>query len=89
MNDLAHLRTAGGHGRPYLLVYNEATREEAARGHLEKLASDVGHPPLARYLAQALERRFFAGLLGHLDTQVLDWAHTASLLSETTWWISS
>ncbi|WP_375768421.1 50S ribosome-binding GTPase [Archangium gephyra] len=45
------LRAAVGHGRPYLLVYNEATREEVARGHLEKLASDVGHPPLARYLA--------------------------------------
>ncbi|WP_205525932.1 GTPase domain-containing protein [Pyxidicoccus trucidator] len=45
------LRAAVGHGRPYLLVYNEATREEVARGHLDKLASDVGHPPLARYLA--------------------------------------
>jgi hypothetical protein len=45
------LRAAVGHGRPYLLVYNEATREEVARAHLEKLASDVGHPPLARYLA--------------------------------------
>ncbi|ATB43964.1 hypothetical protein CYFUS_009445 [Cystobacter fuscus] len=45
------LRTAVGHGHPYLLVYNEATREETARGHLEKLAADVGHPALARYLA--------------------------------------
>ncbi|RKG92389.1 hypothetical protein D7V88_06195 [Corallococcus terminator] len=45
------LRAAVGHGRPYLLVYNEATREDVARGHLEKLAQDVGHPPLARYLA--------------------------------------
>ncbi|WP_224362445.1 GTPase [Hyalangium versicolor] len=45
------LRAAVGRGRPYLLIYNEATREEVARGHLEKLASDVGHPPLARYLA--------------------------------------
>ncbi len=45
------LRAAVGHGRPYLLVYNEATREEVARGHLDKLASDVGYPPLARYLA--------------------------------------
>ncbi|MGZ3457067.1 MAG: hypothetical protein ACXU86_01040, partial [Archangium sp.] len=45
------LRAAVGHGRPYLLVYNEATREEVARGHLEKLISDVGHPPMARYLA--------------------------------------
>lgn len=45
------LRAAVGHGRPYLLVYNEATREEVARGHLDKLAEDVGHPALARYLA--------------------------------------
>ena len=45
------LKAAVGHGRPYLLVYNEATREEVARGHLDKLAEDVGHPPLARYLA--------------------------------------
>ncbi|HEX8536074.1 MAG TPA: GTPase, partial [Cystobacter sp.] len=45
------LRTAVGHGHPYLLVYNEASREETARGHLEKLAADVGHPALARYLA--------------------------------------
>jgi energy-coupling factor transporter ATP-binding protein EcfA2 len=45
------LRAAVGHGRPYLLVYNEATREEVARAHLDKLAQDVGHPPLARYLA--------------------------------------
>ncbi|WP_044889891.1 GTPase domain-containing protein [Myxococcus hansupus] len=45
------LRAAVGHGRPYLLVYNEATREEVARGHLEKLAGDVGHPALACYLA--------------------------------------
>ncbi|MBN8472909.1 50S ribosome-binding GTPase [Corallococcus exiguus] len=45
------LRAAVGHGKPYLLVYNEATREEVARGHLDKLAQDVGHPPIARYLA--------------------------------------
>jgi hypothetical protein len=45
------LRAAVGRGRPYLLVYNEATREEVARGHLDKLTADVRHPPLARYLA--------------------------------------
>ena len=33
------LRAAVGRGRPYLLVYNEATREEVARGHLDKLAA--------------------------------------------------
>ncbi|MDC0712784.1 50S ribosome-binding GTPase [Stigmatella sp. ncwal1] len=45
------LRAAVGRGRPYLLIYNEATREEVARGHLDKLAADVGQPPLARFLA--------------------------------------
>src|SRR6218665_912263 len=45
------LRGTVGHGHPYLLVYNEASREETARGHLDKLAGDVGHHPLARYLA--------------------------------------
>jgi hypothetical protein len=39
-------------------------------------------------LAQALERHFFTGLLGHLDTQVEQWARTASALSETTCWLS-
>ena len=34
-----------------LLISGGSSREEVARGHLEKLASDVGHPPLARYLA--------------------------------------
>ncbi len=45
------LREAVGEGRPYLLVYNEAARESTAREHLDKLAADVGRPPLARYLA--------------------------------------
>jgi hypothetical protein len=45
------LRAGVGQGHPYLLVYNEASREEVARSHLDKLAGDVGHPPLARYLA--------------------------------------
>lgn len=45
------LREAVGRGRPYLLVYNEASRPEVARAHLEKLTSDVGHAPLARYAA--------------------------------------
>ncbi|MBU8898015.1 hypothetical protein DRW03_32405 [Corallococcus sp. H22C18031201] len=66
------LRAAVGHGRPYLLVYNEATREEVARGHLEKLAADVGHPPLARYLAPH-QPDVEAGL-APLATQPLDGA---------------
>ncbi|HLL81835.1 MAG TPA: GTPase domain-containing protein, partial [Longimicrobium sp.] len=45
------LKEAVGHGRPYLLVYNEAARLETARVHLDKLADDVGQPPLARYFA--------------------------------------
>ena len=45
------LRAGVGQGHPYLLVYNESSREDVARSHLDKLAGDVGHPPLARYLA--------------------------------------
>ncbi|MGQ0506608.1 MAG: GTPase [Myxococcaceae bacterium] len=45
------LKEAVGHGRPYVLVYNEAMREEIAREHLEKLARDIGTEPLARYRA--------------------------------------
>lgn len=45
------LRAAVGHGRPYLLVYNEAPRVEQARAHLDTLAADVGQPPLGRYFA--------------------------------------
>ncbi len=45
------LKDAVGHGRPYVLVYNEASREEVAREHLAKLAADLGVAPLARYVA--------------------------------------
>jgi hypothetical protein len=45
------LREAIGRGRPYLLVYNEAPRADVASEHLHKLASDVGHAPLARFYA--------------------------------------
>jgi 50S ribosome-binding GTPase len=45
------LRSVVGHGRPYLLVYNEAVRVETARGHLDKLAADVGHAPVGRFYA--------------------------------------
>jgi len=45
------LEAAVGRGRPYLLVYNEATRAENAEAHLAKLAKDVGTPPLARFFA--------------------------------------
>jgi hypothetical protein len=45
------LREAVGHGRPYLLVYNEAPRADQAAEHLAKLAADVGQAPLARFQA--------------------------------------
>lgn len=45
------IKHAVGHGRPYLLVYNEAPGEQTARAHLDKLTRDVGHAPLARYHA--------------------------------------
>ena len=39
------------HGRPWMLVYNEAISEDVARGHAAKLVSDVGHEPLASFWA--------------------------------------
>jgi hypothetical protein len=48
---VAFLRSVVGHGRPYLLVYNEAVRPATTRAHLDKLAADVGHAPLARFFA--------------------------------------
>ena len=35
------------HGRPWILVYNEAARPQLVDEHAAKLADDVGHPPLA------------------------------------------
>jgi hypothetical protein len=39
------------HGRPWMLVYNEAIDAEVARSHARKLAADVGTPPLAAFWA--------------------------------------
>ncbi len=39
------------HGRPWMLVYNEAVDATVARGHAAKLARDVGTPPLAVFWA--------------------------------------
>ncbi len=39
------------HGRPWMLIYNEATDAEVGRAHAHKLASDVGTPPLAAFWA--------------------------------------
>jgi hypothetical protein len=39
------------HGRPWMLVYNEATDESVARAHAAKLAADVRTPPLACFWA--------------------------------------
>src|SRR3712207_8287803 len=40
---VAFLKEAVGHGRPYVLLYNEAARPETAVSHLDKLARDIGH----------------------------------------------
>jgi len=75
------LKDAVGHGRPYLLIYNEASREEIARAHLDKLAQDVGKPPLARYAA--LHQPDVESGLAFLRTEPLDNAPPlATLLSE-------
>lgn len=39
------------HGRPWMLVYNEAIDADIARTHAHKLAADVGTPPLAAFWA--------------------------------------
>lgn len=39
------------HGRPWMLVYNEASDAEVARSHVDKLAGDVGTRPLAAFWA--------------------------------------
>jgi len=39
------------HGRPWLLVYNEAADRNTADAHSAKLAADVGTEPLERYWA--------------------------------------
>ena len=39
------------HGRPWMLVYNEASDADVARAHASKLAADVGTPPLAAFWA--------------------------------------
>ncbi len=45
------LRSWLDHGRPWMLLYNEAIDEEVARAHAAKLIADVGHPPLAEFWA--------------------------------------
>jgi 50S ribosome-binding GTPase len=46
---VAFIRQAVAHGRPWLVLYNEAQDSRLARAHLEKLERDVGQPPLGRY----------------------------------------
>jgi len=43
------VQQAVGRGRPWVVVYNEAPEMETVRAHLDKLASDVGALPFARY----------------------------------------
>ncbi|MFL5322240.1 MAG: GTPase, partial [Myxococcaceae bacterium] len=45
------LKDAIGHGRPWAVLYNEATKLEVAKGHLDKLSKDVGYAPIARFFA--------------------------------------
>jgi hypothetical protein len=40
------------HGRPWLLVYNEAVDATVASRHMDKLIQDVGHPPVERFWAR-------------------------------------
>jgi hypothetical protein len=46
---VAFVREAVEHGRPWLVLYNEAPDPGLARVHLDKLNADVGQPPLARF----------------------------------------
>lgn len=46
---VAFIREAVAHGRPWLVLYNEAPDAALARAHLDKLTKDVGQPPLARF----------------------------------------
>jgi hypothetical protein len=46
---VAFIREAVAHGRPWLVLYNEAPDKALAKAHLDKLTRDVGQPPLARY----------------------------------------
>ena len=46
---VAFIREAVAHGRPWLVLYNEAQDVSLAKAHLDKLTRDVGQPPLARY----------------------------------------
>ncbi len=39
------------HGRPWILVYNEALDADTAAAHITKLVRDVGAPPMATYWA--------------------------------------
>lgn len=46
-----YLRRWLAQGRPWILVYNEAPSEELVEAHAQKLAADVGSPPVACYSA--------------------------------------
>jgi hypothetical protein len=48
---VAFIREAVQKGRPWLVLYNEATDRAQALAHLAKLEADVGQPPLARYFS--------------------------------------
>jgi energy-coupling factor transporter ATP-binding protein EcfA2 len=45
------LQRAIAHGRPYLVLYNEAPPSQIAIEHVQALADEVGTPPLATFVA--------------------------------------
>jgi len=74
--DFLHVWLA--HGRPWLLVYNEAPDRDTAAAHAAKLASDVGTPPLARFWApHSLEVQSGAAKLAPLSIEEGDGAPIA------------
>jgi len=74
------------HGRPWIVVYNEASDAEIAARHVDKLIADVGNPPAARFWApyslavqtgqEALAPKPLVGNVAAADLSA--WLHDAS-----------
>ncbi|HEX9794307.1 MAG TPA: GTPase, partial [Planctomycetota bacterium] len=90
-----YLREWLSHGRPWLLVYNEAGPPEEAESiaarHVERLAAAVGTPPRAAFWApldlevqrgKPLETRALGGTAGDLRALLADRAGAAELKAE-------
>jgi 50S ribosome-binding GTPase len=65
------------HGRPWMLVYNEAIDARVARSHAAKLAADVGTAPLASFWAAHSIAVQDGGI--PLEPQVLDGDRSGAL----------